>query len=199
VNTTSFFFAYAVSLALALTVLFIFGRDNVFIVSSSIGFMVVSVALGLGITVLSGKDIGRRIGRLNRFRMVRNVVGMMKDADSAIVRETRLQLAAAGYQFLTFLLDALTLWALIRSMGEVANVGYIFSSFMIANLVRTVGIVPGGLGTFEAVAVMMLRRGGLSVAVALSATLLFRAVTFVLPMIPGLWFSRRLPRQRAHY
>jgi hypothetical protein len=35
---------------------------------------------------------------------------------------------------------------------------------VIANLVRTIGIVPGGLGTFEAASVLMLKAGHVSVA-----------------------------------
>ncbi|MBL8138998.1 MAG: flippase-like domain-containing protein [Acidobacteria bacterium] len=63
---------------------------------------------------------------------------------------------------------------------------------MIASLFRTVGIVPGGLGTFEATSVLMLRMLGIDVAVALSATLLFRGFSFWLPMVPGYWCSRRV-------
>jgi len=69
-----------------------------------------------------------------------------------------------------------------------------FATFMIANLVRTVSFIPGGLGTFEAGAVVMLNLDGISVAVGLSTALLFRGLTFFLPMAPGLWFSRRVHR-----
>jgi hypothetical protein len=50
---------------------------------------------------------------------------------------------------------------------------------------------PRGLGTFEATQVLMLRMVGIDLAVALSATLLFRGLSFWLPMLPGHWFSRR--------
>ena len=49
----------------------------------------------------------------------------------------------------------------------------------------------GGLGTFEGTAIAMLHSHGLSIETALAATLLFRGFTFWLPMIPGLWLSRR--------
>jgi uncharacterized membrane protein YbhN (UPF0104 family) len=66
---------------------------------------------------------------------------------------------------------------------------------MIANIVRTISFIPGGLGTFEATAVLMLKMGGVSVAVGLSTALLFRGPTFFLRMAPGLWFSRRLTKR----
>jgi uncharacterized membrane protein YbhN (UPF0104 family) len=37
-----------------------------------------------------------------------------------------------------------------------------------------------------------MRLMGVRVPVALAATLLFRGVSFWLPMIPGLWISRRI-------
>lgn len=76
----------------------------------------------------------------------------------------------------------------------------VFASFMIASLVRTLGVVPGGLGTFEATSVIALTLTGISSAAALAATLLFRGLSFWLPMGPGFVASRaalrRLP-QRA--
>jgi P-type Mg2+ transporter len=65
---------------------------------------------------------------------------------------------------------------------------------MIANLVRTISFIPGGLGTFEGAVVLMLKAGGTSVAAALSAALLFRGLTFFVPMVPGLWFSRLMTK-----
>jgi Mg2+-importing ATPase len=53
-----------------------------------------------------------------------------------------------------------------------------------------VGIVPGGLGTFEALSVTTLRAAGLLLPAALAATLLFRGLRFWLPMIPGWWLTR---------
>jgi Mg2+-importing ATPase len=88
-------------------------------------------------------------------------------------------------------LDAGTLWTLLAAVGAHATVGGVFASFMVASLFRTMGIVPGGLGTFEATSVLMLRLVGVELAEALSATLLFRFFSFRLPMVPGYWFSRR--------
>jgi len=47
-------------------------------------------------------------------------------------------------------------------------------------------------GVFEATSVLMLRTAGIDLAVALSATLLFRGLSFWLPLVPGYWCSSRL-------
>ncbi len=83
------------------------------------------------------------------------------------------------------------MWALIRSLGTRGSPSGVFASFMTSSLLRTIGIVPGGLGSFEAASVVTLHMVGVPTAVALSATLLFRGLSFWLPMLPGFWFSRR--------
>ncbi len=73
---------------------------------------------------------------------------------------------------------------------------------MLATLGRPVGIVPGGLGTFEAVSVSMLHLMGTPLAPALAATLCFRGLSFWLPLAPGLLLARRESKRgtpsRAH-
>jgi uncharacterized membrane protein YbhN (UPF0104 family) len=61
----------------------------------------------------------------------------------------------------------------------------------------TVLLVPGGLGTFEASAVAMLALFRVPVEAGLTATLLLRGFTYWLPMLPGLWLSRREIRRIA--
>ena len=88
-------------------------------------------------------------------------------------------------------LDSATLWVLVRALGVSAPPLGLFAGFMLASVLRSIGIVPGGLGAFEAAAVVTLHWVGVNIAVALSATLLFRGLTFWLPMLPGLWLAHR--------
>jgi hypothetical protein len=63
---------------------------------------------------------------------------------------------------------------------------------MIANLVRTVSFIPGGLGTFEAAAVLMLKMGwrfGIC-----PQHFCFEGLPFSYPWFPDFDFS---PRQQA--
>lgn len=198
VNTTSFFIAYVTALAAALTVLSLLGRASVVLVSASVLFIFLSAALVVGMLAFAGRDVIRGRPRwLLRYRFLQSAAGVMKDADLRIVHNVRLQSIASCLQLITFLLDAATLWMLIRSLGATARLSHVFASFMIANLVRTVSFIPGGLGAFEAAAVLLLKIDGVSVAVGLSSALLFRGLTFFLPMAPGLWFSRRVNWHRA--
>ena len=71
-----------------------------------------------------------------------------------------------------------------------------FSAFILASIVVTLGPIPMGLGSFEAVSIGMLRAGGVPFEAALSATLLFRGYTLWLPLLPGMIATRRQLRQR---
>jgi len=195
-SMTSFFLAYVAGLSGALAILSFSGRASTLVISSSVLFLLFSAVIAGGMVALSGRDVAQRLGRFGRLRFLQNALRAMRDADPELVRSKRLELDGALYQLGIFVLDGLTLWALLRSLGLNSSMSHAFASFMIANLVRTIGIVPAGLGTFEATAVLMLKMDGVSAAAALSATLLFRVASFLLPMAPGLWFSRHLVENR---
>ena len=194
INTTSFFSAYVAALAVALAIVIKSGRDSSLIVSVSVVFMVLGAGLTAGMLALTGAHLSGIPKRIQRFKFVQNALKDARNADSKLVRDKWLQGVAGVYQLLTFLLDAATLWMLMHSLGGQPSVGSVFASFMIANLFRTISFIPGGLGTFEAAVVYMLKTGGTAYATGLAAALLFRGITFFLPMAPGMWFSQRLNR-----
>lgn len=121
-------------------------------------------------------------------------MALLGEADPTLARRLPLITKSSLLHFAIVLLDVTTIWVLIFSLGEVASPAGVFASFMVSTLFRTISIVPGGLGIFEAASVMTLKLVGVSVPGALAATLLFRGLSFWLPMVPGLIFSRRARR-----
>jgi uncharacterized protein (TIRG00374 family) len=198
INTTSFFIAYVAALAAALTVVLKSGRASSLIVSASLLFMVLGTALTAAMLALTGENISWIPKRLQRFQIVQRALKDTRNANSQLVRDKRLQIVASLYQLLTFLLDAATLWILMRSLGGHSSLKNVFASFMIANLFRSISFIPGGLGTFEAAVVYMLKTEGLPYSTGLTAALLFRGITFFLPMAPGMWFSHRLNKSNLN-
>ena len=192
INTTSFFSAYVAALALALVIVVASGHASPLIVSVSLAFMVLGTGLTAGMLALTPERLARIPKRIQRWKFVRKALDDARNADSRLVRDPRLQGIASCYQLLTFLLDAATLWMLMRSLGGQPSLNGAFASFMIANLFRTISFIPGGLGTFEAAVVYMLKRSGTTYSTGLTAALIFRGITFFLPMLPGMWFSQRL-------
>jgi len=130
--------------------------------------------------------------RLHRFAKLTRLLQWVEHAPPGSFKNHRVLFLAFAMHAVIFLLDAATIWVAARALGVMASVGGVFSSFMVSSLFRTIGIIPGGLGTFETASVMSLKSIGLPLHVGLSATLLFRGLSFWLPMIPGLICSHRL-------
>ena len=191
VNITSYQVAYVIALLVAVVIAAVRGEINPVITTAAALFLLFSAALSGGVLTLVGQRHDRLAERLSRIPALRGALDFVAAADRGLVRSPRMLAETITWQGAIILLDAATIWILILALGERASVAGVFASFMMASLFRTMGIVPGGLGTFEATSVVTLRMVGVDVAVALSATLLFRGLSFWLPMVPGYWCSRR--------
>jgi Mg2+-importing ATPase len=191
INIASYHAAYVVALLAALTIIAKHGLSNVLVVMTSVFFLAFSITLSAAVVLLAGRPHERLAWALRRLPVARTSFDYLAGADRPLVRDARLLADTIALQLAIVLLDAATFWFLLVALGERASVVGVFASFMIASLFRTMGIVPGGLGTFEVTSVLTLRMVGVDLAAALSATLLFRGLTFWLPMLPGYWFSHR--------
>jgi len=195
VNTASYNIAYVASLMIAVITTMVMGHMNELVVIVATLLSLAMLAVVVTVLEVSGRKPGTPIRQITRLRPLRRLLDYLEEAETSLVRDPGLIARISLAQFSIVVLDAATIWVLVKAMGTTASVPGVFASFMISNLFRTIGIVPGGLGTFEATSVVTLKLAGLPLPVALSATLLFRGLSFWLPMVPGLWLSRRLLRR----
>ena len=196
INIASYHLAYVLALLAALIIIELRGRPNIFVVTLSVLFLLFSAGLSAAILALAGTHHPKLERVARRFRPALKGVRYLRSADASLVRGPKVLFASVGFQLAIVLLDAATIWVLILSLGSTAPVSGVFASFMVASLLRTMGFIPGGLGTFEATSVVTLRMAGVPVSVGLAATLLFRGLSFWLPMLPGYWFSHRFVAAR---
>ncbi len=189
IEQASYYLAYAISLALAVAIAYVQGHAGAIVVWTALGFVVLGLAGATGAIAMVHTS---RI--LPSFLGLRRAQRWLSTADRRLTRDRRLLARATGWQLAIVALDGMTLWTLLAALGTDAPLAGTFASFMIASLARTISIVPGGLGVFEGVAVVTLHQIGAPLAAALSATLLFRGVSYWLPMLPGFVASRRLRR-----
>ena len=192
VNLISYNVVYVAGLVVALGLGALHGRGSGVIIGVSIVFTLLSAGLTMAMLFLPGRTSHPVSRRVSKIPMIHGIVAHLESANARLVRDPGVLTIAVLWQIAIVAFDTLTLVALIESLGEHASLAGAFVSFMIASLVRSMGFVPGGLGTFEATSMLTLRMTGARVSVALAATLMFRGLTFWLPMLPGLWFSRRL-------
>jgi len=193
IESVSYYAAYIMALAFAVLITVVGGHASPLIFATALCFIAFSAALSAAALALAGRR--HTIPQwLMRVPLLRTVLSLVGEADPIFVRSLPLMIKSGSFQLGIVLLDAATVWVLIRALGEEASPTGVFASFVVSTLLRTISIVPGGLGVFEAASVVTLRLAGVSLSVALAATLLFRGLSFWLPMGPGILFSRMARR-----
>jgi uncharacterized membrane protein YbhN (UPF0104 family) len=192
VGMLSFYVAYILAVAVAIGILYLEHALDAWMLAAA--GAVVLVAFLIPIAVL----LVRRWVKVWPFTLVPKVVPAlnilieaMAEAPAKTLKDPVAFLITGLLQLGVFLLDALTLWTMLHAVGSDGHPGQAIAGFMMAQVASTIGPMPLGLGTFEAVSTTVLHLQGQPVEVALTATLLLRGFTFWLPMSPCLILARR--------
>ena len=196
VERVAFLVAYALALTAAMSMWRGMGGSNQYVFTAGAAFASCSAVVAAGMLMIGG-------GRwqpprwTTRVKPVHDLLHWVRQGDAQIIRNTRNLGYATALQLGVVALDACTMLLVVQSLNARVDVGGVFVSFMVSSLFRTLSLVPGGLGTFEASSTMTLRLAGADTAIAVSATLLFRGLSYWLPMLPGFWCARRLTTRTA--
>ncbi|HVM77370.1 MAG TPA: lysylphosphatidylglycerol synthase transmembrane domain-containing protein [Stellaceae bacterium] len=191
VGLVSFYIAYGVAALGGLAVLQIY--DAIGPVVMAVAAVFALFVVGVPVIVLSLRRVpsGSWLRRLRHAPHVTALLDAVAAAPSDLLRDPLLMAKTTILQLAIFLLDAATLGVMLRALGQSVPPVYVFGSFMVADVVATIGPIPLGLGIFEGASVAMLSMTGVSIEAALAGTLLLRGFTFWLPMLPGLWLAHR--------
>lgn len=199
IGLVSYYVAYLVAVLTALAILYSSRALDPLMVAAAAAFVL--IAFGIPAIVLALRHWSRHKSGdgplasaqrwLDRVPGFSALMSAMAEAPGALLRDPASFISATALQLLIFALDAGTLWIMLQALGTDGSPTMAVAAFVMASLAATIGPMPLGLGTFEAVCVTILHVQGLSVEVALMATLLLRGFTFWLPMVPGLALARR--------
>jgi len=187
----SYDFAYLVVVLASAGILWLHNRANFALFIGVAVFAVITISIPTAVFGLKRWGDRQPIPWLSRLLGMTTLFRALAEAPTDLLHNPGLLIQIAGFQLGIFMLDALTLWLAFNSIGDVPEIWVVFVSFVIASMVSTIGAIPIGLGTFEAGSVGMLIFLGVSIEAALAGTLLLRAFTFWLPMLPGIWLVRR--------
>ena len=196
VTIIAYYASYGVVSFIALILLWIHGHTSwvvIGLIGASLGLSAAVPALALW---LQRKGASAIPGWLRRIRTVCELFEMIKEAPTRLVRSERLVARCTALNGAVFALDGLTMQWCLFALGVHASFSAAFSAFIMASIVVTLGPIPMGLGSFEAVSIAMLRATGVPFEAALSATLLFRGYTLWLPLVPGMFAARRQLRRK---
>jgi glycosyltransferase 2 family protein len=189
VDLITFYAAFSAAVLVTLAILWRLHDLNRAILAVTALFSLLATAIPLATLWLSrGGSVPRWSRRIPR---VSEMLEQIARAPRRLVRDRTVLFQCALLQLSVFLLDAATLWTLLRAVGWPTGPAEAFASLVMASVAMTVILTPGGLGSFEAASVAMLTLFRVPVEAALAATLLLRGFTYWLPMLPGLWLSRR--------
>ncbi len=186
--------AYVLALGIALTIIWINGQLVLLVAMPAVVFAFLAAAVPV---VLLWMNRNRTLARwLMQLPFIKPVIEALAEATPAIVGDASLRTQCTALHLALYALDSATLWVMLRAIGIEVDPLRVFASFMLATLAQTLGVSPGGIGVFEATSTATLRLIGVPVAAGLEATILFRFLTFWLPMAPGLILAQREAKDR---
>jgi uncharacterized protein (TIRG00374 family) len=187
----SYYVSYAIVAIAALFLLWLISEDS----WAMAGLITVFLVVAGGIPTLAlwlQKKGQRAVPKwLRSVGPIRELFDMIGEAPAKLVRSGELITELSILNGITFALDGLTMQFCLFALGVHVPFAAAFVAFIMASIVVTLGPIPMGLGSFEAVSIGTLRLAGISFEAALSATLLFRGFTLWLPLIPGMIAARR--------
>ena len=151
------------------------------------------VALFVPLAVIALRSLSQRYipAWLKRRKTVQIILLEMSEAPLFELMTLRLFFGTVAFQMAVVVLDAATLWISFKAIGYSIDPLVAFAGMVSGSIGATIGPAPLGLGTYEGSAVAILTVLGVPVAPSLTAVVLFRGLSFWLPMLPGMGFSRR--------
>jgi uncharacterized protein (TIRG00374 family) len=183
--------AYLLVVLASAAILRLHDRANLPLLIGVAVFAIVTIAIPTAVLGLKRWSDRQPIPWLSKLFGVTALLRALAAAPTDLLKSPSLLAQITGLQLAIFMLDALTLWLSFKSISATPEMWMVFVAFAIASMAATIGPMPVGLGTFEAGSVGMLSFLGVPIEAALAATLLLRALTFWLPMLPGIWLARR--------
>ncbi len=190
VDLITHYAAFAALFAVAMLVLFLHHDLSPAVLSLSALFALAALGIPSAAVALHRGKPRWLVRAAGRFRWSRSFLASLEEASHPVLRSPRALAQAFALNASVFLLDTATLHILLTAVGVSAHASTSLAAFMLASAAGTLTILPGGLGTFEGVAVAVLNVLGVPLEAALLATLLFRGLSFWLPMVPGIFLTR---------
>jgi uncharacterized protein (TIRG00374 family) len=191
VDLVAFYVAQGLAVVTALVAVLADGARSPWIVLTGLTFLVIASAVP-GLIFWANHRGPRALPRaLRRIRAVRRFLAQLAAAPKSVVRDLPLTLECSAWQLGVIALDAATLGAMLYGLGVHPSFAAVLAAYVLASAVASLGVVPAGLGIFEATSIATLRLLDVPLEAALAATLLSRGMMLWLPMIPGLIVTRR--------
>lgn len=121
----------------------------------------------------------------NIHKKVIDFLGHLVSVAMTIIRNPGRLLASVLYSVGITISYTVVLWASTKSVGISISLVDLFIAFIAGNAALTISPTPGGIGAVEASITAVLVSVGVSPSLALAAVILFRTISYWIPIIPG--------------
>jgi len=95
------------------------------------------------------------------------------------------------WEIARFLADSITIYFIFVGLGERTHFGIVMVGFAMATIFGLISFFPGGIGQFEAAQILVYGSLGVPVQAAIAATLIYRLLSFWLPLPLGAYLYKR--------
>ena len=184
------YIAYSLAIAVSALLLHIHAPSGR-LVAIVVGFAAIAIGVPPGVVWYRRSLAPRLRRRLKRVQGIGSLLEAIERTPTRLLRDRVVLARAVALQLTELTLDAATLGVLLAAVGVRPSPAAVFGSYVIASAISRFIPVPMGLGSSEAALVLMLRAVEIPLEPAVTATLLLRAFTFWLPMLPGLSVARQ--------
>lgn len=98
------------------------------------------------------------------------------------------------YGLMANLTEVAVIYVVYLAFGHVVNPGAVIIAYAVANFAGLVSVLPGGVGIYEALMTGVLAAGGISPAVSIPVTVMYRILNMLLQLPPGYVLYQRALR-----
>jgi uncharacterized protein (TIRG00374 family) len=93
--------------------------------------------------------------------------------------------------------EVLTVYLVYIAFGHPVNPGAVIIGYAVANFAGLVSVLPGGVGVYEALMVLVTTAAGVEPELALSVTIMYRVINTAVQLIPGYYYYRKHLRKET--
>jgi uncharacterized protein (TIRG00374 family) len=88
--------------------------------------------------------------------------------------------------------EILMVFVVYIAFGEWVNFGAIILAYAVANFAGLVSVLPGGVGVYEALMTAVLATAGISPALSIPVTVMYRVLSTIIQVPPGYYLYHRM-------
>lgn len=170
---------------------------TVIFVSGIFAFAIFAFLIGL---LGRGKNVASLLKKLARIRFLKKGVSKFETIPFAKLKNpwriykehTSLVIRTIFLHSSIFLFDSITVFALFHGLGVSITYLAVFTGFILTKIISLLPFIPGALILYEGSMTFFYVHLGVPVAVAAMVTLLYRVLSFWLPIPAGFFLYRKL-------